>query len=136
MNCILSIHFEYLQGNPHNFPCKLNFFIYILFHNTLAHIVYQAIFTQITIRISIPQKHNIKKKIYQTSRRTSAGFPYHLTILFHSTPPQALPPGSPAPSHPHTSRTTHHSVPQPSHESPAPYRSHVKGFFHPRPKRC
>lgn len=35
----------------------------------------------------------------------------------------------------HTTRTTHHSVPQPSPGSPAPYRSHVEGFFHPRPKQ-
>ena len=75
-----------------------------------------------TIRVSIPQKHNIARKTY--NKQAGAPAPASLTIsLFHSTPPQALPPGSPAPSHPHTSHTTHHSVPQPSHGSPAPYRS-------------
>ena len=79
-----------------------------------------------TIRVSIPQKHNIIRKTY--NKQAGAPAPAPLTIsLFHSTPPQALPPGSPAPSHPHTSRTTHHSVPQPSHESPAPYRIDADG---------
>lgn len=104
-------------------------------HNTLAHIVYQTLFVQMTIRVSIPQKHNITRKTY--NKQAGAPAPAPLTIsLFHSTPPQALPPGSPAPSHPHTSRTTHHSAPQPSHGSPAPYRSHAEEFFHPHPKRC
>lgn len=70
--------------------------------------------------------------LYSSKRIT---LPSHYSILFHSTPLQAPLPGSPAPSHPHTSRTTHHSVPQPSHGSPAPYRSHAEGFFHPRPKQ-
>ena len=67
-----------------------------------------------TIRVSIPQKHNIIRKTY--NKQAGAPAPAPLTIsLFHSTPPQALPPGSPAPSHPHTSHKAHHSVPQPSH---------------------
>lgn len=72
-----------------------------------------------TIRVLISQKHNIARKIY--SKQAGAPAPAPLTIsLFHSTPPQALPPRSPASSHPHTSHTTHHSVPQPSHGSPTP----------------
>ena len=51
-----------------------------------------------TIRVSIPQKHNIIRKTY--NKQAGAPAPAPLTIsLFHSTPPQALPPGSPAPSH-------------------------------------
>lgn len=114
------------------YPSVNTYSTILYLHNTLAHIVYQAFFMQMTIRVLISQKHNTARKIY--NKQAGAPAPAPLTIsLFHSTPPQALPPGSPAPSHPHTSRTTHHSVPQPSHGSPAPYRSHAKGFFHPPP---
>ena len=125
----------FLHNVAHPLIIFIESFLTIFYlYNTLVHIVYQAFFMQMTIRVLIPQKHNIARKIY--NKQAGAPVPAPLTIsLFHSTPLQAPLPGSPAPSHPHTSRTTHHSVPQPSHGSPAPYRSHAEGFFHPRPNQ-
>lgn len=89
-----------------------------------------------TIRVSIPQKHNITRKTY--NKQAGALAPAPLTIsLFYSILLHRKPF---LPDHLHhlihILRTTHHSVPQPSHGSPAPYRSHAEGFFHPHPKRC